>query len=201
MLKLRRQDLNIISDLIEPNTKVLDLGSGDGTLLRMLKDKKKVIPYGIEIDENNLVKCLAKGLPVFQSDIDSGLGEYKKNSFDYVILSQTLQTVKRPYFVIKEMLRVGKKCIVSFPNFGFIGTRLFLLLKGRMPRTKYLAYNWYDTPNIHHLTIKDFYRFCEEFKIKIIKKIFLKNYNDKMKNIKLLPNLLADVSIFVITKE
>lgn len=200
MFKLIREDLNIITDLIEPGSTVLDIGCGDGQLLSLLRDKKNVIPYGIEINENEIAKCLAKGLSVFQGDIDNGLVDYRDNSFDYVILSQTVQTTKNPGFVIKETLRVGKKSIVSFPNFGYLGTRLALLIRGRMPRTRNLPYHWYDTPNIHHLTIRDFYYFCRKLDIKILKKIFLKNCNKKVRKIYIFPNLFADSSIFILSK-
>ena len=199
MLSFIRYDLKLISDLIEPNSKVLDLGCGDGSLLMYLKKEKNVIPYGVEISEKGIIKCLARGVSVFQGDIDEGLIDYKSNSFDYVILSQTLQVTKRPYYVLKEMLRVGKKCIVSFPNFGCYRIRIYLLFKGRMPKVKFLPYNWYDTPNIHHLTIKDFYDFCKVNNVRILKKIFLSNINKKHRKINFLPNLFAQYAIFLIT--
>jgi len=200
MLKYIRYDLKLIGDLIEPNSKVLDLGCGDGTLLEYLKKIKNVIPYGVEIEIKNIEKCITKGVPVFQSDIDEGLTDFQDNSFDYVILSQTLQVTKKPYKVLSEMLRVGKKCIISFPNFGYAPIRFYLLLKGKMPKLKFLPYEWYDTPNIHHLTIKDFYKFCNDHNIKIIKKIFLSYFKDKHIKIKLFPNFLAQYGLFVISK-
>ncbi len=200
MLKYIRYDLQIIGNFIKPNSKVLDLGCGDGTLLEYLKLTKNVIPYGVEISEKGIEKCIEKGVPVFQGDIDEGLLDYKNNSFDYVILSQTLQVTKKPYKVLMEMLRVGKKCIVSFPNFGYLTIRLYLLFKGRMPKVKFLPYNWYDTPNIHHLTIQDFYIFCKENNIRILKKVFLNFSLKKNKIIKFLPNIFAQYGIFMITK-
>jgi len=196
-----RYDLQIISDLIKPESKVLDLGCGDGTLLNFLKKEKKINPYGVEISEKELERCIGKGLPVYHGDIDEGLIDYKKNSFDYVILSQTLQVTKKPYKVLKEMLRIGKRCIVSFPNFGYGAIRFYLLFKGKMPRVEYLPYNWYDSPNIHHLTIKDFYDFCEQNNISIIEKIFLSFSKKKYSYIKIWPNLFAQYGIFLITKE
>ncbi len=197
MLKYIRDDLKVISNLINNNSKVLDLGCGDGSLLYYLKTEKQVIPYGVEISEKGIENCISKGVPVFHGDIDEGLSDYKDKSFDYVILSQTLQVVKKPYKVLREMLRVGKKCIVSFPNFGYFAIRFYLLFNGKMPRVKLLPYNWYDTPNIHHLTIKDFYHFCRDNQIKILKKEFL--IFNSLKKVSLFPNLFARYGIFLIT--
>ncbi len=195
-----RQDLQIIAQWIKPGTKVLDLGCGDGSLLEYLKNHKNVIPYGVEISIKGIIKCLKKGVPVFQGDIDEGLKDYKNNSFDYVILSQTLQVIRKPKLVLKEMLRVGKKCIISFPNFGYISVRCSLLFKGKMPVVDFLPYEWYETPNIHLLTIKDFLIFCQKEKIKILKKVYLSRINHKPVEIKFMPNLFAQYGIFLITK-
>lgn len=200
MLRYIRYDLKLISDLIEPDTKVLDLGCGDGTLLAYLKEHKNIIPYGVEISIKNIEKCIEKGVAVFHGDIDEGLADYQSNSFDYVILSQTLQVTKKPYKVILEMLRVGKKCIISFPNFGYIVVRLYLLFKGKMPKLKFLPFEWYDTPNIHHLTIKDFKNFCKKNNIKILKEIFINYFGDKHRRIKIFPNLFSQYGIFMISK-
>ncbi len=199
MLAYIRYDLKLITDLIEPNSKILDLGCGDGELLAYLKKEKGAIPYGVEISQKGIMNCIRKGVPVFQGDIDEGLKDFKTKSFDYVILSQTLQATKRPYFVLKEMLRVGKKCIVSFPNFGYFKIRMLLLFKGRMPQVKYLPYSWYNTPNIHHLTIKDFYDFTKKNNIKILHKLFPHRSRGKDKIINRFPNFFAQYAIFLIT--
>ncbi len=201
MLNLIRYDLKLITDLIDNKSKVLDLGCGNGDLLSYLKNKKEVIPYGVEISEKGIMNCIKKGVPVFQGDIDEGLKDFRTKSFDYVILSQTLQATKKPYYVLKEMLRVGKKCIVSFPNFGYFRIRFFLLFKGKMPIVKTIPYHWYNTPNIHHLTIKDFYDFCKENNIKILKKLFPHSSRGKDKIINLFPNFFAQHAIFLISKD
>ncbi|MBN1897393.1 MAG: methionine biosynthesis protein MetW [Spirochaetes bacterium] len=195
-----RYDLKAISEMIKPGSKVLDLGCGDGTLLEHLKITKNIIPYGIEISSEDIEKCIARGVPVFMSDIDKGLEDYKSNSFDYVILSQTLQVTKKPYKVLSEMLRVGKRCIISFPNFGYFSIRFFLLFIGRMPKVKILPFNWYDTPNIHHLTIKDFFIFCRKNKIRVLKKIYINFVIKRCLFIKVFPNLFAQHGIFMISK-
>lgn len=164
---------SIITDMIESDSTVLDLGCGDGVLLKMLKDKK-INARGIDINQDNIVKCLEKGLSVFQGDIDEGLHEYPDKSYDYVILNQTLQSTQKPDYVIEEMLRVGKKIVVSFPNFAYWKVRFYLFFKGRMPKSKILPFEWYNTPNIHLLTIKDFYDFTKKHNIKIEQKICMK---------------------------
>ncbi len=146
------------------------MGCGDGTLLKMLKDKG-VKARGIDIDQKNIVKCLEKGLSVVQGDIDEGLSDYPNQSYDYVILNQTVQSTQNPDYVIKEMLRVGRKIVVSFPNFAFYKVRFYLLFKGKMPKSKILPFEWFNTPNIHLLTIKDFFQFAKDNNFTIEKKI------------------------------
>lgn len=197
-----RQDLQQIVPLIRDQSSVLDLGCGTGDLLKYLRDHKNVDPRGVEISEEGIKECIRNGIPVFQSDLDKGLKDYNKNRFDYVILSQTLQQVRKPLLVIKEMLRVGKKGIVSIPNFGFWKIRLNLLFTGRMPKSKQLPYEWYDTPNIHLATIRDFYDLCERNNIEIEKSVFLSStMSQKGVLANISPNIFASLGIFLIREK
>ncbi|WP_048645092.1 methionine biosynthesis protein MetW [Nitratireductor soli] len=157
-----RVDLAVIADLISPKARVLDVGCGDGALLDLLEHDKGVDGRGIEISQRGVNECVARGLSVIQGDADSDLIDYPDKGFDYVVLSQTLQATRNPKLVLDQMLRIGDRAIISFPNFGHWRVRLSLLLKGRMPVTKDLPYSWYDTPNIHFCTIRDFVHLCEE---------------------------------------
>ena len=197
-----KQEFKIISNLIDKNTRVLDVGCGDGTLMEYLKDSRKIDIRGIEISKNNVQKCLSKGLTVIEGDAEKDLLQFPDGSFDFVILSQTLQAFLTPEIVIKELLRVGKKAVVTIPNFGFWKIRLHLLLKGTMPITKNLPDEWYNTPNLHMCTLKDFYNFCENRNIKLDQSIALKNekistINKLNLNIK---NLSAELGIFLIER-
>ena len=155
-----KQEFKIIANLVEKNTRVLDVGCGDGTLIEFLENNKKIDIRGIEISKKNVQKCIEKGLTVIEGDAEKDLAQFPNASFDFVILSQTLQAFLNPEIVINELLRVGKKAIVTVPNFGFWKVRLHLLIKGTMPITKNLPDEWYNTPNIHMCTIKDFFNFC-----------------------------------------
>src|SRR5205823_6591198 len=158
---LGRSDYAIIGEIVEPRTKVLDLGCGEGELLEWLASTKGVDARGVEISGAKVQKAIARGVSVFQCDIDEGLADYPDQAFDYVILSQTLQETRHPRQVLHEMLRVGKRGIVAFPNFGHWAVRLSMLLSGRAPRTKLFPYEWYDSPNIHFLTVHDFESLAE----------------------------------------
>jgi|TARA_B110000902_G_scaffold242696_1_gene294273 methionine biosynthesis protein MetW len=197
-----KQEFKIISDFIETNTRVLDVGCGDGTLMEYLKTDKEIDIRGIEISKNNSQKCVGKGLTVIEGDAEKDLTQFPDGSFDFVILSQTLQAFLNPETVIQELLRIGKKAIVTVPNFGFWKVRLHLLIKGTMPITKNLPDEWYNTPNLHMCTIKDFYNFCHDRKIKLDKSLALHNekissINEVNLNIK---NLSAELGIFLIEK-
>lgn len=195
-----RIDLKIIADLVDPDSSVLDLGCGQGELLDKLIHEKSVQGHGVEIYNPFIYRCVEKGVPVIHGDLDEGLSDYPDQSFDYVILSRTLQVVKKPMLILHEMLRVGKTCILSFPNFGNWLIRAQLAFTGKMPRTKTLPYEWYDTPNIHLLTIKDFLSFCNQENIIILRRIYLGKSKKKGIITQLLPNVLSELVIFVVKK-
>ena len=197
-----KKEFKIIADLVEKNTRVLDVGCGDGTLMDFLKNNKKIDVRGIEISKNNTQKCVEKGLTVIEGDAEKDLTQFPNQSFDFVILSQTLQAFLNPEIVINELLRVGKKAIVTVPNFGFWKVRIQLLIKGTMPITKNLPDEWHSTPNIHMCTIKDFFNFCNTRKIKLDRSLALHNEKTSLitnsnLNIK---NLSAELGIFLIGK-
>lgn len=192
----RRADHAVIVDLIPPHSRVLDLGCGDGELLWHLIRLKDCHGTGIEIDEKAIYACMARGLTVSHGDIDSGLDDYSDKRFDYVILNESLQEVLHPERVIDEALRVGKKVIVGVPNFGFWKARWQLFLRGRVPVTKELPYQWYNTPNLRFFTIKDFLDFCRKKGIKVLKARYL----GTPLLCRLWPNLFANIAIFVLEK-
>jgi methionine biosynthesis protein MetW len=191
-----RVDHHLIADLVEPRTRVLDLGCGDGSLLKLLAEKKQVMGTGVEFSYDGIRSCVEKGLSVLHANLDEGLGDYQEGFFDYVIVSQTLQAVHKPEFVLQEVVRVGKLGIVSFPNFGYWRIRWELASTGRMPKADYLPYEWYDTPNIHLLTIKDFEEFCAKHGIVIERALYLRDG----KPVNSWPNLLAKMAIMVIRR-
>ena len=167
-----RPDFDAIAQWIRPNTRVLDLGCGNGDLLQYLTDKRAAKGYGVEINDENLLASVRRSINVIQMDLESGLSVFESNSFDYVVLSQTLQAVQNTELVVKEMLRVGKEGIVTFPNFGYWQHRLDIM-RGRMPVSEDLPYQWYDTPNIHLCTLKDFENFCARLGVKVLERMVL----------------------------
>lgn len=191
-MDLVKPDYQAILQLITPGSSVLDLGCGSGDLLALLEREKEVRGQGIEVDDKAVFDCVTKGLNVFHGDIDTGLSEYGDKSFEYVIMHMTLQQVKKPDFVLIEAMRVGKKVIVGIPNFAHINARFQIFFKGRTPVTPALPYEWYDTPNLHFLSILDFIMYCRQRNIEIKKAFFLNG--DKKINI--FPNLFAQVGIF-----
>jgi len=199
--KLRlRLGYSVITDIIEQGAKVLDLGCGNGNLLAKLIEEKGIKGLGVEINQDSVIASLEKGLSVVQGDIDEGLQGFQDNEYDWVILNQTLQSTEKPDYVIDEMLRVGKKAVVSFPNFAYWKVRFYLFFFGKMPKSKALPFEWYDTPNIHLLTTNDFYEFCKKRNIKILKSIFMKNAHITTYITRKLSNFFAEEVIFVISK-
>jgi len=197
-----KKEFEIISELIENNSRVLDVGCGDGTLMKFLKDKKNVDTRGLEISKNNVQRCISKGLSIIEGNAEKDLHQFPNLSFDYVVLSQTLQAFYNPEKVIDDLLKVANKAILTIPNFGHWKVRIHLLLKGTMPVTKILPNEWYNTPNLHMCSIKDFFNFCSKRKIELYKSIALSNektseINSGNINIK---NLNSELGIFLIKK-
>lgn len=192
-----RPDLAIISEWIQPGSRVLDLGCGDGTLLDHLRRTRNVDGYGLEIDPDNVVSCIQRGVSVIQSDLDAGLTDYfDDNSFDYVVMTQTIQAVHYPSRLLSEMLRVGREGIVTFPNFGHWSSRIQLALGGRMPQSRALPNEWYDTPNIHLCTLRDFEALCHRLDIDILQRNVVDTAHRSSLGMTLLPNLLGEIALY-----
>ena len=191
-----RPDLEIIGEWIAPHSRVLDLGCGDGTLLSRLRTTRQVTGYGLEIDSANIVKCIKAGVNVIQTDLDAGLSDFDANSFDYVIMSQTLQAVYYPERLLDEMLRVGREGIVTFPNFGHWQCRLQLTLGGHMPVSRTLPSEWYNTPNIHLCTLQDFERLCRKKGIAILERTVVDHAHRTSLGMRLWPNLLGEIALY-----
>jgi len=197
-MKEMRPDLQKICTWIKPGSRVLDLGCGDGALLEWLQNNRDITGYGVEINPANVLSCLKKNINIIQVDLDAGLTDFADNSFDYVIMTQALQALQRPDKTLLEMIRVGRQSIVTFPNFGLWKHRLYLSLNGRMPVSKALPAQWYDTKNIHLCTVNDFEAFCEE-QAMIISKKDIVDYDHKPGALmKLWPNLFGEVALYQI---
>jgi methionine biosynthesis protein MetW len=186
-----RPEFDAIAAWIEPGAQVLDLGCGDGSLLRYLKETRRAMGYGIDIDDVNVLASVRNRVTVLQSDLESGLAGFESGSFDYVILSQTLQAVRHTEQIIGDMLRVGRQAIVTFPNFGYWAHRL-QVLTGRMPVSPTLPYQWYDTPNVHLFTLRDFESFCADHGIRILERVVM----DRGRVVSFLPNLLGSLAVY-----
>jgi len=194
-----RVDYELIESLIEPGSRVLDIGCGDGELLANLAADKNIKGEGIELQQDLVLACVSRGLPIIQYDVERGLANYADKSFDYVILSQTLQTVKNPEKVFRELLRVGRKVLVSFPNFAYWRCRMQMFFGGRAPLTGHLPFDWYDSPNIHFLSLKDFERFCKKLGVEIERRIPLAK--TRLRPVRFAPNLFAEQAIYVTSKD
>ena len=197
-----KNEFQVIAELIEKDKKVLDVGCGDGILMEFLKNNKNTNIRGLEISKSKVQECIAKGLTVIEGNAEKDLKQFPDKSFEYVVLSQTLQAFLNPELVINELLRVGKKAIVTIPNFGYWRVRLHLLIKGTMPITKTLPDEWYNTPNIHMCSIKDFFHFVKSRDIQIFKSLAINNQNVSIINDSNLTikNFFADLGIFLIEK-
>src|SRR5210317_1357678 len=197
-----KHEFKIIADLIENNRRVIDVGCGDGVLMDFLKKNKNIDVRGLEISKEKVQKCISKGLTVIEGNAESDLQQFPDHSFDYAILSQTLQAFLNPEIVINELLRVGKKAIVTIPNFGYWKVRFHLLFRGTMPITETLPDQWYNTANLHMCTIKDFFNFSKTMNFKIFKSIALNNMNTTKidKSNLFFKNLFSELGIFIIEK-
>lgn len=190
-----RPDLAAVARWVTPGARVLDLGCGDGALLKYLWQSRQAPGYGVEIDDAEVLACIRNDVNVLQLDLESGLFAFRDNSFDYVILSETLQTIRNQEPLLKEMLRVGREVIVSFPNFGYWRARIQIALGGHMPVSKELPYTWYDTPNVHHCTLVDFESLCAKLGVKILERVVL---HDR-ETVSVLPNLLGSIAVYRVT--
>jgi methionine biosynthesis protein MetW len=195
-----RIDLELLQQWVPVRGRVLDLGCGDGALLNSLRDNRQTEGYGLEIDPEQITACIARGVNVIEKDINEGLSNFQNDSFDSVVMTYSMQALSRPDQVIDEMLRVGKECIVTFPNFGNIRVRTYLMLRGRMPVTKQLTYQWYDTPNIHFCTVKDFEALCHEKGIKVLHRETVTGHQPDQHLNRFWPNMFAETAIYHLSK-
>ncbi len=195
-----RTDLEFIQTWIAPNSRILDLACGDGTLLQSLKASSQIEGYGLEIDPEKITEAISNNVNVIEADLDSGLSQFSDNSFDTVVMTEALQAMRNPDLVLDEMLRIGENCIVTFPNFGNWQTRIFLATQGQMPVTKKLSYQWYKTPNIHFCTVSDFEALCADKGIHIDNKKFTADRFPGAWLKTLWPNLFSDTAIYMLSK-
>ena len=191
-----RADLGIIAELINPQARVLDLGCGEGELLAHLQQTKEVNGYGLDVDAENIRTCIARGVNVIEQDLDDGLANFPDNSFDMVVMTETIQSVRAPDLMLKEMLRIGEECIVTFPNFGHWRCRLQLISQGRMPVAEHIPHSWYNTPNIHLCTFKDFEVLCTELGLQIIQRRVADANHVARSYLSLAANLFGSVAFY-----
>ena len=196
-----RFDLQLIPQWIKPGSRILDLGCGDGALLKKLIVDKQANGLGIEIDPEHITACIASGLNVVEQDLNQGLANFQDNSFDVVVMAHALQTLRSPHLVIDEMLRVGKECIVTFPNFAHWRCRLQLGQQGKMPVSKFMPFHWYDTPNIHFCTVKDFEALCAKQSIRILEHTVVSQDNNESMLGRWLPNLFGVTAVYHISRQ
>ena len=195
-----RADLEIIQEWIKPGSRLLDLGCGDGELLRYLSEQRKVTGYGLEIDPDKINACIDNGVNVIEQNLDTGLSNFGDNTFDSVLMTQALQAVHYPDQVLEEMLRIGREAILTFPNFAHWRCRLYLGTKGRMPVSEFMPYTWYNTPNIHFCTFKDFEALCRERSIRILDRLVVDQTHRSSLLSGLWPNLLGEIAIYRVTR-
>lgn len=195
-----RLDLTLLQEWIRPNSRVLDLGCGDGWLLQALRDNRQVDGLGVEIDPEQINRCLRRGLNVIEQDLNQGLSNFGTDSFDVVVMAHALQTLRYPHRVIDEMLRIGRECLVTFPNFGHWRNRLYLARRGRMPISRFLPYTWYDTPNIHFFTVRDFEDLCSEKGITVLNRAVINADNAQSRTSARWPNLFGVTAVYHISK-
>ncbi|MDX1497792.1 MAG: methionine biosynthesis protein MetW [Salinisphaeraceae bacterium] len=195
-----RADFAMISEWIDPSARVLDLGCGDGALLHHLQTTRQVHGYGLEIDPSGIVSCIEHGVNVIQADLNDGLDQFEDNSFDYVLMTEALQILQRPDLLLQDMLRIGRRGIVTFPNFGHWRCRLSLLLGGRMPLSTALPNQWYNTPNIHLCTVRDFENLCEDLNIRISRCSVVDHRHRPTLGARLWPNLFGQIAVYELSK-
>ena len=195
----KRGDFEIIKNWVKPQSRILDLACGDGQLLHELEQEKQSRGYGLEINPQNIEACIHRGVNVLEQNLDRGLSNFKDHSFDTVVMTQALQVLNYPHLVLDEMLRIGRECIVTFPNFGHWRCRSYLTMNGKMPVSKFMPYTWYDTPNIHFCTFKDFEALCQQRNYKVLSRMVVDQSHQGSLLNRLLPNLMGEVAIYHLT--